>query len=116
MAKYYYSDESVVVAPQKEVVMPDADVSFELKNDVLSKLMKMSAIMKLPDLSLVGKSGDDLVLKVHDKKNSANSYEETVGTANADFTFNFKIENLKIVPVIMMLLFLVNQYHTLKIK
>ena len=58
-AKYFFSDESVVVAPQKEVVMPDAEVSFELKNDVLSKLMKMAAIMKLPDLSLVGKSGDE---------------------------------------------------------
>ena len=42
--------------------------------------------------------GKDLVLKVHNKKNSANSYEEPVGTANADFVFNFKIENLKIVP------------------
>jgi len=96
-AKYFFSDESVVVAPQKDVIMPDAEVSFELKNDILAKLMKMAAIMKLPDLSLVGKSGQDLVLKVHDKKNSSNSYEEPVGTATGDFTFNFKIENLKIV-------------------
>ena len=50
-------------------------------------------------LSLVGKKGQDVILKVHDKKNSANSYEEFVGTeASADFTFNFKIENLKIIP------------------
>ena len=97
-AKYYYSDESVVTSPQKDVVMPDADVNFQLKDEILSKLLKMAAIMKLPDLSLVGKSGQDLILKVHDKKNSANSYEEPVGTANADFVFNFKIENLKIVP------------------
>ena len=96
-AKYFFSDESVVVAPQKDVIMPDAEVSFELKNDILTKLMKMAAIMKLPDLSLVGKSGQDLILKVHDKKNSSNSYEEPVGTATGDFTYNFKIENLKIV-------------------
>ena len=96
-AKYFFSDESVVVAPQKDVIMPDAEVSFELKNDILAKLMKMAAIMKLPDLSLVGKSGQDLILKVHDKKNSSNSYEEPVGTATGDFTYNFKIENLKIV-------------------
>ena len=98
-AKYYYSDESVVTSPQKDVVMPDADVNFQLKDDILSKLLKMAAIMKLPDLSLVGKKGQDVILKVHDKKNSANSYEEFVGTeASADFTFNFKIENLKIIP------------------
>ena len=98
-AKYYYSDESVVTSPQKDVVMPDADVNFQLKDEILSKLLKMAAIMKLPDLSLVGKKGQDVILKVHDKKNSANSYEEFVGTeASADFTFNFKIENLKIIP------------------
>ena len=98
-AKYYYSDESVVTSPQKDVVMPDADVNFQLKDEILSKLLKMAAIMKLPDLSLVGKIGQDVILKVHDKKNSANSYEEFVGTeASADFTFNFKIENLKIIP------------------
>ena len=98
-AKYYYSDESVVTSPQKDVVMPDADVNFQLKDEILSKLLKMAAIMKLPDLSLLGKKGQDVILKVHDKKNSANSYEEFVGTeASADFTFNFKIENLKIIP------------------
>ena len=98
-AKYYYSDESVVTSPQKDVVMPDADVNFQLKDEILSKLLKMAAIMKLPDLSLVGEKGQDVILKVHDKKNSANSYEEFVGTeASADFTFNFKIENLKIIP------------------
>ena len=98
-AKYYYSDGSVVTSPQKDVVMPDADVNFQLKDEILSKLLKMAAIMKLPDLSLVGKKGQDVILKVHDKKNSANSYEEFVGTeASADFTFNFKIENLKIIP------------------
>ena len=98
-AKYYYSDESVVTSPQKDVIMPDADVNFQLKDEILSKLLKMAAIMKLPDLSLVGKKGQDVILKVHDKKNSANSYEEFVGTeASADFTFNFKIENLKIIP------------------
>ena len=98
-AKYYYSDESVVTSHQKDVVMPDADVNFQLKDEILSKLLKMAAIMKLPDLSLLGKKGQDVILKVHDKKNSANSYEEFVGTeASADFTFNFKIENLKIIP------------------
>ena len=98
-AKYFYSDESVVTSPQKDVVMPDADVNFQLKDEILSKLLKMAAIMKLPDLSLVGVKGQDVILKVHDKKNSANSYEEFVGTeASADFTFNFKIENLKIIP------------------
>ena len=35
-AKYFYSDESVVTSPQKDVVMPDADVNFQLKDEILS--------------------------------------------------------------------------------
>ena len=97
-ATFKYSSEDLIVAPQKDVVMPDAEVSFELKNEVLNQLMRMAAIMKLPDLSLIGRSGDDLVLRVHDKKNPSNSYDETVGTGNGDFQFNFKIDNLKIIP------------------
>jgi len=93
-----YSSEDLIVAPQKDVVMPDPDVSFELKADLLEKLIKRSAVMKLPDLSLIGKPGKDLVLRVHDKKNPSNISEKVVGTSDGDFQFNFKIENLKIVP------------------
>ena len=71
-----------------------ARVQFEQKGSEIDEMISI-----LPDLSLVGKKGQDVILKVHDKKNSANSYEEFVGTeASADFTFNFKIENLKIIP------------------
>ncbi len=98
--KFFYSDETVVTTPQKDVVMPEADVSFELKDSMLNVLMKHAAQLKLPDLSLIGKKGSEVFLKVHDKKNTThNEHSEFVGTeASADFTFNFKIENLKIVP------------------
>ena len=76
------------------------DVSFELKDSMLNVLMKHAAQLKLPDLSLIGEKGSEVFLKVHDKKNTThNEHSEFVGTeASADFTFNFKIENLKIVP------------------
>ena len=74
------------------------EVSFELKADVLNTLLKRSAVMKLPDLSLIGKPGENLVLRVHDKKNPTNTSEKVVGISNGDFQFNFKIDNLKIIP------------------
>ena len=97
--KYFYSDPSVIVSPQKEVNMPDADVTFSLTESNYKELLKMAAILKSPDLALIGTKGGDIVLKVCDKKNdTSNSFDITVGqNATADYTFYFKVENLKMI-------------------
>ena len=96
-AKYFYSDPSVIVAPSKEVNMPESDVTFSLSEANLSQLQKMAAILKAPDLALTGEKGGDVVLKVCDKKNdTSNKFDIVVGeNATADYTFYFKVENLK---------------------
>ena len=66
-AKYFYSDPSVIVSPTKEVSMPESDVTFTLSESNLSQLQKMAAILKAPDLALVGTKDGDVVLKVCDK-------------------------------------------------
>ena len=95
--KYYYSDPSVIVSPQKEVNMPEADVTFSLSESNYKELLKMAAILKSPDLALIGTKGGDIILKVCDKKNdTSNSFDITVGqNATADYTFYFKVENMK---------------------
>ena len=95
--KYYYSDPSVIVSPHKEVNMPDADVTFSLTESNYKELLKMAAILKSPDLALIGTKGGDIVLKVCDKKNdTSNTFDITVGqNATADYTFYFKVENMK---------------------
>ena len=96
-AKYFYSDPSVIVAPTKDVNMPETDVTFSLSESNLAQLQKMAAILKAPDLALVGENGGDVILKVCDKKNdTSNNFDIIVGeNATADFTFYFKVENLK---------------------
>ena len=95
--KDFYSDPSVIVAPTKEVNMPEADVTFNLTESNLKELLKMAAILATPDLALVGEKGGDVVLKVCDKKNdTSNNFDIVVGeNATADYTFYFKVENLK---------------------
>ena len=95
--KYYYSDPSVIVSPQKEVNMPEADVTFSLTESNYKELLKMAAILKSPDLALIGTKGGDIILKVCDKKNdTSNSFDIVVGQgATADYTFYFKVENMK---------------------
>ena len=95
--KYYYSDPSVIVSPQKEVNMPEADVTFSLSESNYKELLKMAAILKSPDLALIGTKGGDIILKVCDKKNdTSKSFDIVVGQgATADYTFYFKVENMK---------------------
>ena len=98
-AKYFYSDPSVLVSPTKEVNMPEADVTFSISESHLTELKKMAAILKTPDLALVGTKGGDIVLTVCDKKNdTSNNFDIVVGEgATADYTFYFKVENLKMI-------------------
>ena len=95
--KYYYSDPSVIVSPQKEVNMPESDVTCSLTESNYKELLKMAAILKSPDLALIGTKGGDIILKVCDKKNdTSNSFDIVVGQgATADYTFYFKVENMK---------------------
>ena len=97
--KYFFADPNVIVTPpDKEITLPDETVSFELSTDQLDKLLKAAAIYQLPDLAVVG--GDGVVkIVVRDKKNdTSNNYAVTVGETDATFSFNFKVENIKILP------------------
>ena len=97
--KYFYSDPSVIVSPTKEVNMPESDVTFSLSEANLAQLQKMAAILSSPDLALIGTKGGDVVLKVCDKKNdTSNKFDIVVGeNATANYTFYFKVENLKMI-------------------
>ena len=97
--KYFFADPNVIVTPpDKEITLPSEDVSFELSTSQLDKLLKAAAIYQLPDLAVVG--GDGVVkIVVRDKKNdTSNDFSVVVGETESVFSFNFKVENIKIVP------------------
>ena len=98
-SKYFFADPNVIITPpDRPLTLPDETVSFELSTDQLDKLLKAAAIYQLPDLSVVG--GDGVVnLLVRDKKNdTSNDFAITVGETESIFSFNFKVENIKILP------------------
>ena len=97
--KYFFADPNVIVTPpDKEITLPSEDVSFELSTSQLDKLLKAASIYQLPDLSVVGENGVVKVL-VRDKKNdTSNDFSIVVGETESTFSFNFKVENIKIVP------------------
>ena len=97
--KYFYADPNVIISPpEKEITLPSEDVHFQLESTSLDKLLKAAAVYQLPDLSAVG--GDGVVkLVVRDKKNdTSNEFAVVVGETDKVFSFNFKVENIKIIP------------------
>ena len=98
-SKYFFADPNVIVTPpDKEITLPSEDVAFELSTSQLDKLLKAAAIYQLPDLSVIGEAGVVKVL-VRDKKNdTSNDFSIVVGETESEFSFNFKVENIKIVP------------------
>ena len=98
-SKYLFADPSVIITPpEKSIDLPSEDVTFDLSTDQLVKLLKAAAIYQLPDLAVVGGGGVVKVL-VRDKKNdTSNDFSIIVGETDSTFSFNFKVENIKILP------------------
>ena len=98
-SKYFFADANCIVTPpEKTLTLPSEDVAFDLSTDQLDKLLKAAAIYQLADLSVVGGDGVVKVL-VRDKKNeTSNDFSIIVGETDATFSFNFKVENIKILP------------------
>ena len=98
-SKYFFADPNVIVTPpDKAIQLPTEDVCFELSTEQLEKLLKASSVYQLPDLSAIGENGV-VKLVVRDKKNdTSNDFAVIVGETDKKFSFNFKVENIKVLP------------------
>jgi hypothetical protein len=94
---YFYASEGMVVAPDKIITMPDAEIEFAVTSTLLNDLQKASSVLGVNDLVL-GSDGTSISLTVCDKKNpTSNTFSRVVGEGDGTtFSMNFKIENLKI--------------------
>jgi hypothetical protein len=97
--KFAFADPEVIVSPpEKAIELPSRDVCFQLDSTQLQKLLKASSVYQLPDLSAVG-NGGEITLVVSDRKNdNSNEFSLVVGKTDKTFEFNFKIENIKLIP------------------
>ena len=98
-SKYFFADPSVIVSPpEKEISLPSEDVSFVITSQQLEKLKKAASIYQLPDISAIGGGGVVKLVARDKKNNTSNDFSIVVGETDKDFVFNFKEENLKIIP------------------
>jgi hypothetical protein len=96
--KYYAADASVLTAPSKAITFPEAEINFDLSNQMLTMIQRTASVLKASDVSIVGEGGK-ITLVVGDKKNATgNSFSEPVGDTDKSFKVNLKVENLKMIP------------------
>lgn len=98
-SKYFFADPNVIISPpEKTLTLPSEDVCFVLSTQNLDRLLKAAAVYQLPDFSAVGEAGV-VKLVVRDKKNeTSNDFSIVVGETISTFEFNFKVENIKLIP------------------
>jgi hypothetical protein len=97
--KYFFADPDVIVSPpEKEIDIPKYEFEFDLSSEVLDSLIRSASVYGLPDLCLES-GGGEVYLVTKDKDNeTSNTVSYSVGQSEISFSFNFKVENIKIIP------------------
>ena len=100
--KYMYSDPSILTTPPETFNPPACDVTVDVSQSVLDKVLKASAVMQLPDVVFTNGT-----ITATDLKNStSNNFTEKLEGVVRDlsphglddpFEAHFKAENLKMV-------------------
>lgn len=97
---YFYSEPRLLTTPSKKVNMPNISLSVDISEKTFAELQKASAVLQLPDLSFVNE-GDRVLAVVSDLQDpTTNNYKVDIGEnkSGSDFSLNFKMENIKILP------------------
>ena len=98
--KYFYAEPSVVISPEKDIVMPSEEINFTLLEKQYNDLLKMSSILQLNDILVKGcpKSNGQYLAVTNKKNDTSNDYSVKVGEGVTEpYKMYFKTENLKMV-------------------
>ena len=97
---YFYADPNAITnVTGKTVKIKDWEISFSLSESVIKEILKISSVLALPHLSVIGQNGH-LKLIVHDKAiATSNTWEmDLKDWEGADFSNSLRIDFLKIIP------------------
>jgi hypothetical protein len=98
---YHGCSPNLIVSPPegKELVMKNPDLTFNLSQNSLNKVLKIGAMNNLPNISILG-SKEGLFVRSHELKNDTSNFANMrVGDHDGeDFSVTFKTENLRLIP------------------
>lgn len=96
--KYMYSDPSILTVPPETFNAPETNVDFSMPQDILTSVLKASAVMQLPDITITSNGNPGVEVTATDLKNtSSNNYTQVLDIDRQPFECRFKAENLKMI-------------------
>jgi hypothetical protein len=101
---YTYAEQSLIkVPPEKDIVLPTPDVTFDLKNETINRVLKGMAITGANALCITGENGKIFLeaktmaaSKAQQGSVGAPTYRAEVGETDKTFCFIFTAENIKL--------------------
>lgn len=98
-ASFRFADESILVAPTKDIKMPEAEVNVSICADTIAQIRKGSGALGHKVVTLEGDNGVVKLSVVDPKNSSANTFSITLDEDNAckeTFDLQFLINNIKV--------------------
>ena len=95
--RYKAAEETTLKTPSKTIQFPEAEINFSLSAGDLEHIIKSAGVLKVSDVSFIGKDGKLTALVVDKKNPLTNKFEIELGNTDKTFQANMKIENFKMV-------------------
>lgn len=89
---------NVVTDYDKKLPIPPSIAKFSIKWEDLSKVKQAASVLSVPNITVVGSNGKLQLVAQDAKMESSDRFSLDIGECSTDFTANFKIETLKLIP------------------
>jgi len=97
--KYFFSDPDMLTTPNRDVTMPESEVSFTLDTKTLSSLKSAASVLGHNEISVSSAKGAINLSVVDNKDSTSNTFSVQVEGSypeNVDFNFVINVNNLKL--------------------
>lgn len=99
--RYTYTSESLIVTPpEKDIVVPDPEVSVNITWQAIDGVLRAAGVLQLPEIAFIGDGNSVTISAVDSKTSTADNYNTVVaeGVNTEPFNMIIKTDNLKLVP------------------
>jgi hypothetical protein len=93
--EYYFADEDTIkVAPEKDISLPSIDVEFDIKHSTMTEIIKGASLLGLADIAIEGDGSKIYIKAFESKKTTNNNFRIEIGETTKNFQIVYKSENL----------------------